>query len=322
MTKQDEVKEPQNIHEAILSIMEEVEYIQKEKVEGAGYKGKKEQAVLEAVRPAMIKNKVIMLPINHSLIEHSTYENTKVNSQTGETKTTTWHRTEINRVFALTHVPSMTSVTIEALGVGSDYGDKDANGAMTVAKKYALLEAFLIVTGDDPDNKSSGNGQSSSGGQTKSKEKCSDCGAVDSHAPDCPSAEKKVQVVRPLSPADLKVYIEKIVKKYPEPALSDKQRQVLAASLNKVFELDEDKRHTFLKWITGKASTKDISKSRVSALLRWLGVSFFDDEINKFAIIEAQAAYTVALKEEGQTEMDLPPAGTTKDETGESKDGK
>lgn len=43
------------------------------------------------------------------------------------------------------------SITVPSIGYGSDKGDKGAYKAMTGALKYALMKAFLVDTGDDPE---------------------------------------------------------------------------------------------------------------------------------------------------------------------------
>jgi hypothetical protein len=48
--------------------------------------------------------------------------------------------------------PDEEPVIIQALGEGMDYGDKVLNKAMTGAYKYALRQACMISTGDDPDH--------------------------------------------------------------------------------------------------------------------------------------------------------------------------
>jgi hypothetical protein len=55
------------------------------------------------------------------------------------------------RNFKFLHVPSNTFVEVETYGQGTDTNDKAANAAMTTAKKYALLDVLLLITGDDPD---------------------------------------------------------------------------------------------------------------------------------------------------------------------------
>ena len=43
-------------------------------------------------------------------------------------------------------------ITVQSLGHGLDRGDKATGKAMSYCKKYAILQAFLIPTGDDPDH--------------------------------------------------------------------------------------------------------------------------------------------------------------------------
>ena len=47
-----------------------------------------------------------------------------------------------------------SSVTTEVMGEGMDSGDKAASKALAIAHKYALLQAFAVPTGDDPDAES------------------------------------------------------------------------------------------------------------------------------------------------------------------------
>lgn len=43
------------------------------------------------------------------------------------------------------------SILVQTIGQGADNGDKGAFKAMTGSKKYALLQALLIATGEDPE---------------------------------------------------------------------------------------------------------------------------------------------------------------------------
>ena len=47
-------------------------------------------------------------------------------------------------------------IEVTTYGDGLDSGDKATGKAMTYADKYALLKAYKIVTGDDPDQEASG----------------------------------------------------------------------------------------------------------------------------------------------------------------------
>lgn len=135
-------KKVTNIQEAILAIMNEIGYVQKESSPGVRYTLKTEEAALKAIRPVMLKYDVIMLPVEIADIQPTSYTNHKG---------TYFNEVKFSRGFKFVHVPSQTDVTVWVYGVGNDTGDKAGNKAMTVAKKYALLDTFLIVTGDDPD---------------------------------------------------------------------------------------------------------------------------------------------------------------------------
>jgi len=58
-------------------------------------------------------------------------------------------------IMDLTFVYGEERLTVRTVGEGMDSGDKNVYKAMTGAVKYALLKAFLLPTGDDPekDNK-------------------------------------------------------------------------------------------------------------------------------------------------------------------------
>ena len=68
-------------------------------------------------------------------------------------------------------------VDIKTYGDGIDSVDKAPGKAMTYGDKYALLKAYKIITGDDPDQKASEDGEIKRSGQRrKSGYKCVTCG--------------------------------------------------------------------------------------------------------------------------------------------------
>ena len=77
-------------------------------------------------------------------------------------------RTEVARAaqvvmaYTFTDVETGDEITTKVAGQGLDAGDKAPYKAMTGALKYALLQSFLLATGDDPEeeriNHTSGNG--------------------------------------------------------------------------------------------------------------------------------------------------------------------
>lgn len=145
--------EAKDIHEAIANVMAEVDYVQKTKAkEGTGikYAIKSEEAILDKIRPKMLKQGIVMYPGKVSDEFHSNFTTTRSDG----TKTE-WNRIVARFTYVFFHVPSKTFVEVQMLGEGADTSDKASNKAMTVSKKYAILEAFLLITGNDPDEEES-----------------------------------------------------------------------------------------------------------------------------------------------------------------------
>jgi len=135
-----------NIGEAFLAIMNEVGYVQKKGVNTAQkYKYAGEAQLIEALRPALMKHKVICVPGAVEIIDTGSIVTGAVG---GEKKT---YRVVAKYTWVYTHVPSNTHMQIEVIGEGVDTGDKSAYKAATGALKYALRQPFLIETGDEPE---------------------------------------------------------------------------------------------------------------------------------------------------------------------------
>jgi hypothetical protein len=60
--------------------------------------------------------------------------------------------TRVVMTYTLMDVNSTEELTVKMPGEGKDQGDKGPYKAMTGALKYALLQTFLIATGDDPED--------------------------------------------------------------------------------------------------------------------------------------------------------------------------
>lgn len=121
-----------NVHQRIAAVMQEVQYVQKTGFNGFHkYKYAKEADYINALRPALLKHGLLILP--HS--QKTTF--------TGELTT-------VEMEFKIVNVDDPTdSVIIPAVGQGADKGDKGAYKAQTGAKKYMISLGFLIETGDD-----------------------------------------------------------------------------------------------------------------------------------------------------------------------------
>jgi len=123
----------------IHKVMQDIEYLQKDdsvEFKTTKYKAISEEKVTSTVRASLIKNGLVILPIEqlHKREETLTTVDTKykiIDIETGEFE------------------------TIVSSGTGADTQDKGVGKAMTYSYKYLLLRSFAIPTGEDPDKVSS-----------------------------------------------------------------------------------------------------------------------------------------------------------------------
>ena len=71
--------------------------------------------------------------------------------------------TRVVMTYTFMDVNSAEELTVKMPGEGRDPGDKGPYKAMTGALKYALLQSFLIATGDDPEDERADGGQHAGG---------------------------------------------------------------------------------------------------------------------------------------------------------------
>ena len=134
-----------SLAEAVCRVMEQVGYVQKDKqMQGGGsYRYVSVEAVIDALRPEMIRQQLILLPADVSALTLEDFENRNGTRQ---------NRTQVKYTFRLIHAPTGQSEPVAVIGEAIDVGDKSSNKAMTAARKYALIMAFNIETGLDPDD--------------------------------------------------------------------------------------------------------------------------------------------------------------------------
>lgn len=166
-----------NIFQRVAAITDELGVVAKNLNVSAGkgsYKAVSERDILDAVKPLEAKYRVYSYPSNRTILESETLENEK-NYQGTITKSTTFFtRVQTEYTFINIDKPEERFTTI-VFSEGIDPGDKGSGKAMTYADKYALMKAYKISTGDDPDanpseennyNRSgSGNGYNNRGNQ-------------------------------------------------------------------------------------------------------------------------------------------------------------
>lgn len=127
------------LYEKILNVMTGIGYLQKDdhvKFGNTNYKAISEEKVTMSVREELIKNKLIVFPIE----QHHSREG---NLSTVDVK------------YKIVDVETGESEVIVSSGTGSDTQDKGVGKAMTYAFKYLFLRTFAIPTGEDPDKVSS-----------------------------------------------------------------------------------------------------------------------------------------------------------------------
>lgn len=132
------------IYEAICNVMADIGAVGKNDVNKTqGFKYRGIDAVMNALNPAMIKNKVFVSP---EIIEQHREEKT-----TAKGGNLIFSICKIKFRFYTTDGSYVDAVTI---GEGMDSGDKATNKAMSIAFKYACFQVFCIPTEellDDPD---------------------------------------------------------------------------------------------------------------------------------------------------------------------------
>lgn len=123
-----------NIHQRILAIMRELDYIQKsDKQVNGQYRFASHDQVTEAIHPLLVKHGVTMIPTTKSITQEG-------------------NRTSVVMMVVFTCVDNPTDqFSVEYAGYGVDGGDKGPGKAVSYACKYAALKTFAIATGDDPD---------------------------------------------------------------------------------------------------------------------------------------------------------------------------
>lgn len=150
--KNKEIKN-MNIYEKLSAITNEISHVAKNLSVGTGkssYKAVGEADVLAAVKPSEEFYHVYSYPYEREIIESGELVSTSTwNGQTTEKKQQFMRIKTVYRFVDMDNPESYVDIT--TYGDGIDSQDKAPGKAMTYADKYALLKAYKIITGDDPD---------------------------------------------------------------------------------------------------------------------------------------------------------------------------
>lgn len=126
----------------LAKVMQEVKYIEKRGYNKFHkYKYATESDVSEKVREVLAEQSVLMLP---DVVEHNTREH---KNQRGNLE----YIATVTMKFTFIDGETGEELSIHSIGEGQDAGDKAVYKAITGATKYALMKAFMIPTGDDPE---------------------------------------------------------------------------------------------------------------------------------------------------------------------------
>lgn len=162
------------IYERVAAIANEVGTVAKnlnvETGKGKSYKAVSEGDVLAAIKPLEAKYRVYSYPVNRSVVDSGTIVSTL---RDGSEKKQLYLRIETTYRFVNLDDPTDT-LDVVTYGDGVDSQDKAPGKAMTYADKYALLKAYKIQTGDDPDQEASADLKSAATHAPNMKELCTD----------------------------------------------------------------------------------------------------------------------------------------------------
>lgn len=125
-------------------------FVETSKDKEKGYRAVSEADILNAVKPLEIKYGVYSYPVSRELVDDEILQS---ETQYG-TKTTFFTRIKTTYRFVNLDDPADYIETV-TYSEGIDSQDKGSGKGMTYGDKYALMKAYKITTGDDPDKDAS-----------------------------------------------------------------------------------------------------------------------------------------------------------------------
>ena len=143
-----------NIYQKMAKITAELKTVAKnlevQQTRTSSYKAVSERDILDAVKPLEEKHGVYSYPASRRVLESNILESENVYKDTVTKKTT--FMTRIETVYRFVNIDEPSEyIETTVFSEGIDSQDKGSGKAMTYADKYALMKAYKISTGDDPD---------------------------------------------------------------------------------------------------------------------------------------------------------------------------
>lgn len=231
-----------NIYEKMSLITAEISAVAKNLEVGFGqskYKAVGEADVLAAVKPIERKHGVYSYPVERDVVDSGFMTNVQ---RDGTEKKQLFMR--LRTVYRFVNIEKPEEfIDIATYGDGVDSQDKAPGKAMTYADKYALLKAYKIITGDDPDQYMSGElknaekGRSVAGarGNTQPSAKTAENGQNGGKNSGYPSREEMLTAISGAYPADSTNY-QKLIGYYQVLSLDELSDAQVMAVYNKIME--------------------------------------------------------------------------------------
>ena len=139
-----------NLYEKIQAVANKVRNIEKDMQIGTGnysYKAVSDIAVTMAVKEAEVEFRLLSIPIKQELVSSEVIKSIKSNGQEALK-----FIDNIKMTIKIIDLDDINQfIEVESFGKGLDSGDKGFGKASTYARKYGLLNAYKIATGEDPD---------------------------------------------------------------------------------------------------------------------------------------------------------------------------
>ena len=145
-----------NLYQKIQMVSDEIKNIEKKTevkvTQTSSYKAVADIDVLLAVKKAETKYGLLSIPVKQELVKS---EQVLKQDRNGYTSVTFADIVKMTVRIVNVDNPKDDPIEIESFGRGLDSGDKGFGKATTYARKYALLNAYKIATGEDPDEQAS-----------------------------------------------------------------------------------------------------------------------------------------------------------------------
>lgn len=143
-----------NIYERMSLITDEIGIIEKnlkvQVTKTSSYNAVSERDILDRVKPIEKKYRVYSYPVKREIVDNDILIK---ETDYGKTNTLYLRLKTTYRFINLDNIEQF--VDIDTYADGLDTGDKATGKAMTYSDKYALMKAYKISTGDDPDKEAS-----------------------------------------------------------------------------------------------------------------------------------------------------------------------